>query len=305
MSRDLFNRYIWLVDVIYRSKRITFKEINNKWEKNENISDGKPLPLRTFHNQRNQIEEIFDINIECDKKTNEYYIDNADDMEKGGIRNWLLNTFAVNNLINESHQLKRRILFEEIPSSRQYLTSIIEAMRDNLIINITYKGFYKNKETTFEVEPYFVKVFRGRWYLVARSILEDKIRTYALDRMIDLFATDKTFIYPKDFNPQAYFRYCFGIIQDNETKEQTIKIKVFNNQDKYISSLPLHHSQQEVEKTDSYTVFSYYLSPTFDFIRELLSYGDNIEILSPTSLRDCFANISKNMNKIYNNKKIK
>jgi hypothetical protein len=86
MSRDLFNRYIWLVDVIYRSKRITFKEINNKWEKTENISDGKPLPLRTFHNQRNQIEEIFDINIECDKKTNEYYIDNADDMEKGGIR---------------------------------------------------------------------------------------------------------------------------------------------------------------------------------------------------------------------------
>jgi hypothetical protein len=137
MSRDLFNRYIWLVDVIYRNKRITFKEINNKWEKNDNISDGKPLPLRTFHNQRNQIEEIFDINIECDKKTNEYYIDNADDMEKGGIRNWLLNTFAVNNLINESHQLKRRILFEEIPSSRQYLTPIIEAMRDNLIINIT------------------------------------------------------------------------------------------------------------------------------------------------------------------------
>ena len=116
MAKNLFNNYIWLVDTIYRAKRITFEEICEKWERNA-ISDGNELPLRTFHNWRKAIEDMFEINIECDKRNGySYYIENANDMAEGGIRNWLLNTFAVNNLINESHHLKRRILFEEIPS---------------------------------------------------------------------------------------------------------------------------------------------------------------------------------------------
>lgn len=74
---------------------------------------------------------MFDINIECNRKAGYiYYIENSDDMERGGVRSWLLNTFAVNNLINESHKLKHRILFENIPSGQKFLTQIIEAMRD-------------------------------------------------------------------------------------------------------------------------------------------------------------------------------
>ena len=53
-------------------------------------------------------------------------------MKRGGVRSWLLNIFAVNNLINEGHKLKQRILFEIIPSGQIYLTSVIEAMKDNL-----------------------------------------------------------------------------------------------------------------------------------------------------------------------------
>lgn len=62
-------------------------------------------------------------------------------MERGDARQWLLNTFAVNNLINESHKLKNRILFEHIPSGQQFLTPIIEAMLDNMTIEITYQSF--------------------------------------------------------------------------------------------------------------------------------------------------------------------
>ena len=142
MAKDLFNRYIWLVDVIYRTQKITFEEINERWMRTE-MSNGEEIPLRTFHNWRKAIEEIFDINIECNKRGGYYYyIENADDMEKGGVRNWLLNTFAVNNLINESHHLKQRILFEEIPSGRKFLTPIIEAMRDNLVLHFSYQSYW-------------------------------------------------------------------------------------------------------------------------------------------------------------------
>lgn len=125
-TSNLFNRYVWLVDIIYRRGKITFEEINEYWQRSLLNLDGEDLPLRTFHNHRQAIEQMFDINIECDKRNGyKYYIENTDDMERGGVRSWLLNTFAVNNLINESHKLKQRILFEKIPSGQMHLTSII------------------------------------------------------------------------------------------------------------------------------------------------------------------------------------
>lgn len=157
MTKDLFDKYIWLVDTIYRAGKITLEEINKRWMRTQ-LSEGTSLPHRTFHNWRNAIEQVFDINIECDRKAGYYYyIENADDMEKGGVRNWLLNTFAVNNLINESHHLKRRILFENIPSGRQFLTPIIEAMRDGLEVNMLHQSYWRDTPPYTPYSPIALK----------------------------------------------------------------------------------------------------------------------------------------------------
>ncbi len=102
MAANLFNRYIWLVDNIYRagSRGITLDEINRRWERSQYNDDRSAYPERTFHRHKNAIKEMFDIDIVCDKRTKAYMIENADDIERGGVRSWLLNTFAMNNLIN-------------------------------------------------------------------------------------------------------------------------------------------------------------------------------------------------------------
>ena len=286
MAKDLFNRYIWLVDTIYRADGITFEEINEKWLRNS-MSEGLDLPLKTFHNHRKAIEDMFDINIVCDKRGGyKYYIENADDMEKGGVRTWLLNTFAVNNLINESHHLKRRIVFEQIPSGQNFLTPVIEAMRDGMSIEIKYKSFWRQDEYTTDVEPYFVKVFKQRWYLIARNKIKDAIRIYALDRIRALTQTGNAFVMPKDFSPEEYFYNSFGIISQDNCPPEIVELKVYGTQKEYFRTLPLHHSQEEVENADGYSIFRYYLSPTYDFIQEILSHGCEVEVLSPQHLRD-------------------
>ena len=298
MAKDLFNRYIWLVDTIYRAGRITFEEINEKWLRNS-MSEGNDLPLKTFHNHRHAIEDMFDINIVCDKKDGyRYYIENADDMEKGGVRTWLLNTFAVNNLINESHHLKRRIVFEQIPSGQKFLTPIIEAMRDGLSIEITYKSFWRQTEYTTEVEPYFVKVFRQRWYVIGFCNERDSIRTFALDRILTFETSDNKFTYPKEFDPDAWFADCFGIITE-DIKAERVRVKVYGKQRWYFHSLPLHHSQNESETTEDYSIFEYHIRPTFDFRRELLSHGGAVEVLSPQWFREEMADEAADMAEIY------
>lgn len=286
MAKDLFNRYIWLVDTIYQADGITFEEINEKWTRNS-MSGGEDIPLKTFHNHRKAIEEIFDINIICDKKNGyRYYIENVDDMQKGGVRTWLLNTFAVNNLINESHHLKRRIIFEQIPSGQKFLTPVIVAMRDGNTLEVTYKSFWKQDEYTTEVEPYFVKVFRQRWYMVARNVYKDAIRIYALDRIRDLRQTEKVFTIPQDFSAEDYFHNAFGIIIEDGCPPETIELKVYGMQREYFRTLPLHHSQTEIETKEEYSVFRYRLSTTYDFMQEILSHGCDVEVLAPGHLRD-------------------
>jgi hypothetical protein len=299
-TSNLFNRYVWLIDTIYRREKISFEEINDVWTRstlNENYED---LPLRTFHNHRQAIEEMFDINIECDKRDGyTYYIENRDDMEKAGIRTWLLNTFAVNRLINESHKLKQRILFEKIPSGQRYLTPIIEAMRDELRLEMTYQSFWRDEPKTTEIEPYCVKIFKQRWYVLARSLDYDALRIYSLDRIYNLRITETSFKLPKDFYPETIFDNAFGIILFDDIAPCIVQLKVFGKQRKYLQTLPLHHSQKESEVTDDYSVFSYFLSPTFDFMQEILSHGENIEVLTPDWFRENIIKSIRNMNNLY------
>lgn len=297
-ASNLFNRYVWLVDIIFRTGQITFEEINERWVRSDLNHSGDDFPIKTFHNHRKAIEQMFDINIECNRKAGYiYYIENSDDVERGGVRSWLLNTFAVNNLINESHKLKHRILFENIPSGQKYLTQIIEAMRDGKIIEMTYQSFWRDKPTTFKIEPYCVKIFKRRWYVVAKNSAYDAPRIYSLDRIFNIRTTDTEFILPIDFDAQSYFHNCFGIIVNESIDVQAVK--VFGNQVKYFRALALHHSQNEKEKGEDYSVFEYYLRPTFDFRQELLSHGSEIEIISPQWLRSEISNITKSMTKMY------
>ena len=290
MAANLFNRYIWLVDIILRAgeRGITLDEINRRWMRSQYNETGDNYPERSFHRHKNAIKEMFDIDIECDKRTGCYTIGNADDIDNGGVRTWLLNTFAVNNLINESHHLKRRILFEEIPSGQRFLTTIIEAMRDGLTVMLTYRSFNKENPHTFEVHPYCVKVFKQRWYLVAYNPYYNELRIYALDRVEEVQMTENRFKLPKDFDAKVYFADAFGIIVDEDYKVEPVEVKVLDSQREYLRTLPLHATQREAETAEDYSVFTFRLRPTFDFQQELRRYGSAVEVLSPRWLRAAF-----------------
>ena len=291
---NLFNRYVWLVDIIYRTGRITFEEINARWMRSQLNETGEEMPKRTFHNHREAVQQMFDINIECDKRGGyAYYIENSDDMERGDVRSWLLNTFAVNNLINESHKLKSRIQFENIPSGQKFLTPIIEAMRDNMVIRVTYHPYWGD-EFTATIYPYFIKVFKQRWYMIGWNDYNQKIRIYGLDRMNAVEITEEKFQMPKDFEPEEYFANCYGI--DHRDDPQRVVLRTTPYQANFIRALPIHHTQQEEKTTEEYSIFSYYLCPhTYDFKQAIMSLMGEAEVLEPQTLRDEISSIIKDM----------
>ncbi|MBP5318418.1 MAG: WYL domain-containing protein [Paludibacteraceae bacterium] len=285
MSQNLLNKYVWLVDTIYKAGKIPFKEINRRWLESD-LSEGVEMPLRTFHTWLNEAQDIFGLVIQCQRKGGYlYYIENAEEIERGGLRNWLLGTLSVSNTLLQNQALNDRILLEDIPSGHACLTTVLSAMRLGKLLHVTYQGYYKDHESSFDLAPYCVKLFHQRWYVIGDSLCGQAPRTYALDRVRSLSVSEASFDYPADFNPAGFFASCYGVIREDTGKPETIRLKATAHQACYLRSLPLHSSQREIETNDTYSVFELKLCPTFDFLQELLSQADRVEVLAPESLR--------------------
>lgn len=282
MSKDLFNRYIWLVDTIKRYGHITREELNVRWKKSP-FSNGESLPRRTFYNYRMAIEELFKINIECNTSTFEYYIDEGDTHNES-VTNWLLNSAATSNVLSDSRDVSNRIFLEDVPSAREFLATVIDALKEYHQIKFTYQPYSRlNATPDVVVEPYFLKIFRQRWYVTGRNVKEDKVKTYALDRMKDVVVLQEEFEIPEDFDVEEYTKYSFGIVF-SQGEVKNVAIKTDARQAKYLRALPLHSSQQEMIH-DSYSIFNYRLRITPDFVEELLSHGSSITVMEPPELR--------------------
>ena len=314
MAANLLGRYVWLMDILRRYKRLTFQEINELWQES-GLGYGEELPLKTIHNHKKAIKDIFDVYIECDRKDGyRYYIDEPERIEGNNLLNWLISSYATLNQIHADIQLEDRIIFAEIPSGQTWLTCIADAMRRNHVLSITHQGFGKPEPSTFDIEPYFLKVVKRRWYVVARSPYysernkeqgvkpSDVYLVYALDRISDIQDTGRTFKMKKNFDVHSYFEGCCGIITSNESS-QKIVLRAYNGFADYLRTLPLHESQREIGSDDESTLFEYHLKPTFDFYQLVLAQGDQVEVLEPESVRDEMRNFAQNILDFYTEKK--
>ena len=282
-TAGLINRYVWVVTTIYIRGPITLEEIQHRFE--SHFGRGEELSERQFHRYTDAVEELFDIEIKYSRTQRGYVIADREGIYNMGMRKWLIQTFSVNNILHENQDLKNRILLENVPSGQQYLTTIVDAMRENVALNMTYHSFHRQEPSTFEVEPYCVKLFEQRWYMLAKSERYPEPRVYALDRIHALEPTKRKFKLPKKFDAAKFFEDYYGIIIGDEDFDVCpVALKVDSWQSKYLRTLPLHHTQVEVERNDEYSIFEYRLCPTFDFRQKILSMGGAIEVLAPQEL---------------------
>ena len=301
MALNQTNKLVWIVNTIYEARNITFEELNRRWMDNVDLSGGEEMLKRTFHKWKWNIFDTFGLMIECEKTAPyRYYIENVDDMKSDGIENWLLSTYSVSNALIESKSIKDRIILEDVPSGREYLEPILESMKINRFIHITYYNYRRDDLREHYLMPLCIKLFRQRWYMVGRQWPSGNDTIYSLDRIRGFRLSSHSFEYPKDFNPQEYFDGCFGIITATDCDIQKVRLKVNRGQANYLRDLPQHESQQETERTEEYSIFEYHLRPTFDFQQEILWNGEDVEVLEPLWLRNEIAGKIKRMWNKYN-----
>ncbi len=295
----LFQQYMWLLQTIYQAKGISFRDINKRWTRNAKLSGGVEMHRNTFNRHKQAIEEIFDINIVCDKANEfKYYIEDSKNLKDDSILSWLLSSMTVHSAVQNSANLQNRILLENIPSGLKFLQTILDAMNANLCISFTYCKYGEPEGKRHEkAEPYCLKLYKQRWYLLVR--IEDNFRFFSLDRIESLEILSETFQMNKDFDAEEFLRHNFGVFLPEQSHPQKVVLRAFKYMKYYLRDLPFHHSQKEIGHGPDYADFSYYLYPTNDFLGQILRYGDVLKVLEPQSLQDKMKETIDKMQKNY------
>ena len=290
MISKTYYKYIWLLDTLLTSHPLTIDEINMLWEDCP-ASDGQPIPLRTFHEHRKGIKEMFGVEIACDRSQgNVYYVKNPEVLDKQKVAKWLLHKYSIPQDFATFNSMKDRILLEEIPLGTAFLDAIIEAMQKNMELRIDYQRYESEQEEhlqTLHIQPYALKVFNRRWYLLGYIKEKNGLRIIALDRILDMKVFSTNFEMPEDFDAKKYFANVIGIFVNKDLPVKKVKIRAYGIQAEYLRSTPLHKSQSEVRsKHGEFAEFTYKLCITPELVSQLLAMGDKVEVLEPQELRE-------------------
>lgn len=285
MRSTTYHNYIKLLNMLLNNGELTYEEITLLWD-NPPTDDVYP-PIRTFHEYKKGIKEMFGIDIECNRKKNVYYVKNPEVLEDNKPAQWLLDKYSIPKGFSAFTLLKNRVLLEEIPLGQAFLGRIMEAMRKNVELLVDYQQYQREELQTFHFQPYALKVYNHRWYLLGYLKEQKDVRTIALDRIHTLDKLTTTFSLPAKFDAHKYFENVIGIYVDKNLPVKKIRIRTYGTLADYLRSTPLHSSQTEGRsKHKEFAEFTYRLCITPELISQLLAMGDDVEVLEPESLRN-------------------
>lgn len=199
--------------------------------------------------------------------------------------------FAIDKIIDRvsisspNEEIDQFVQFETVPTvgGSEWLDKILGAIKSKQRIQFMYQSFTAEEPSVRRLHPYLLKEYRNRWYVIGKNELKQRIQTFGLDRISSLEVLEDSFNADESFSPDLFFKYSIGITA-NSGEPQKVRIKADQLLAKYLTSQPLHLSQEIEEQNENYTIFSYFLLPTYELKMLLLGFGDEVEVLEPNSL---------------------
>ncbi len=286
-KREYLSRYLLIISRIKASPFITYQELQ-KYIFNQFLFKYKDYSInsfskRTLQRDIHEIREIFGVNIEYSRQNKGYFISQFQTDNMNFQR--MMESFEIFNSLNLASDLVAFIHVEkQKPLGTTHLSDLLHAIKNNLQITFTYEKYWENKSQFRTVDPYALKEFKNRWYLLAVETGNKQKKCFGLDRITKLEITSNKIIQFINFDVPDFYKHAFGIITPTINNPMEIVLSFIPQQGKYIKSLPLHESQEILVDNKIELQVKLFMCITFDFVMELTSYGETLKVLSPKSL---------------------
>ncbi|MEI6880568.1 MAG: WYL domain-containing transcriptional regulator [Bacteroidota bacterium] len=290
-KRGYISRYLLILKKLKVKPYSSYEElqtyIENQFEYLQMQDDRLNIGFsrRTLQRDIKEIANIFGIDIEYSKQQKGYFISQSE-MDNLNFQR-MMEAFEIFNSLNIAQDIAPFVHLEKRkPQGTENLYGLLHAIKNNFQIMFDYQKFWEEESHQRLVEPYALKEFKSRWYIIAKDNKDATVKSFALDRLTHLEISNRKFDFPKNYNIEESYRYCFGIISPNDEEPQDILLSFNPYQGKYIKTLPLHETQQVIIDNENELQVKLKLCVTHDLLIELLSFGDNVKVLQPKSLAE-------------------
>lgn len=290
-KKGYISRYLLILKKLRQKPYSSFEELTRYLDtqfsylqmQDETLNVG--ISKRTLQRDLREIRNIFGIDIEYSKREKGYFL-NENEAERMNFER-MMEAFDMFNSLNMAQDLTGFVHAEKRrPQGTENLYGVLHAIKNKLQVRFSYHKYWEDEITARFADPYALKEFKHRWYLLAKDNGDGRIKSFALDRLSQLDISSDYFSYPNNYNVEESFRFCFGIIHADEDEPQDIVLSFDPFQGKYMKSLPLHHTQQVIADNDKELKIKLRLFITDDFLMEILSFGNTVKVIQPQALID-------------------
>jgi predicted DNA-binding transcriptional regulator YafY len=204
------------------------------------------------------------------------------------------------NTAIEEEKHKALIQFETstVSKGNEFLGPLLEAAKGKRALVLFYQSFKGEEIKKYTIHPLLLKEYLNRWYLVAHVPERGKSLTFGLERIVSIEPTEEKFKTPENFSAKNFFKFSMGISESVGSPE-LIQLEFSSVAAKLIETQPLHWSQKKMEERKGATVFQFEIHPCQELYNFILSFGADVEVLSPKSLRKEIAAKISEMKKKY------
>lgn len=217
--------------------------------------------------------------------------------------NKVIEGYRISSIVGKS---EKQLLQVEEPvraESSTFLEPVLQAIVQRKVLKILYRGFGR-EEKEHILSPYLVKEYRNRWYLVGYSTKAENVLVMAFDRVVSMKTVKVKYTDTEGFNPDDFFKYSLGITQLHDAKAETVILEFTPQQAPYITSQPLHHSQEVLSETDEGLRVQLLVYLTAELRMTILSYGHHVKVIAPAKLRKEIADEIRRMSEQYKEQKL-
>lgn len=175
-----------------------------------------------------------------------------------------------------------------------YLTQIFEHIINKEVVAIEYQGFGK-PIIQMIIHPYYLKQFNTRWFLFGLNDKYGNISNLPLDRIKSINKVDLRYSENITIDFEEYFDDVIGVTIPTSGVKEKILLQFGKNRFPYVESKPLHQTQKIKSREEC--IVEIEVIPNKELEALILSFGSQVEVLSPDSLRGC---IKQNIEKLNN-----
>lgn len=251
-----------------------------------------PFSEKTFQRDRKVIKEVYNVNIQFKNSNKKFHVLDPDSDETNST---LLDTFILINAYKQIGNHQDVIIFEKRQASGLYnFDGFVHAIQNLKKISFEYVRHWEKTGNRKVVEPYALKEFRNRWYLLAVDTQKSdfELRIFGLDRITNLEIHHAQF-HKQEYDIEKMFVNSFGIVSTVDVEPLKIELSFVTGQRKFVKSLPIHHSQEILVDDENNFKIQLRLVPTYDFYQELATHAERLIKIEPQNVRNEYVNFLK------------